>query len=175
MVEMQKKEQISRKVPAYVLVGFLGSGKTTVLSQLIEWCVERGLKPGLIINEFGDISIDGEALRQEGMPMTELSSGCVCCTIGEDMRRSLLEMATRPVPMSHNPFSFNICPAMRALSRSLCTIARCCRASLLGKTSTKSGCKNNSSVANPSMLCHSNVEEGGSTDEAANKASTPSV
>jgi G3E family GTPase len=96
MVEMQKKEQISRKVPAYVLVGFLGSGKTTVLGQLIEWCVERGLKPGLIINEFGDISIDGEALRQEGMPMTELSSGCVCCTIGDDMQRSLLEMGTRP-------------------------------------------------------------------------------
>jgi hypothetical protein len=52
MIEMQKKEQFPRKVPAYVLVGFLGSGKTAVLGQLIEWCVERGLKPGLIINEF---------------------------------------------------------------------------------------------------------------------------
>src|SRR5689334_16402291 len=74
MGEQQEREQLPRKVPAYVLVGFLGSGKTTVLGNLIEWCVEHDLKPGLIINEFGDISIDGEALRQEGMPMTELSS-----------------------------------------------------------------------------------------------------
>lgn len=96
MFEQQEVERIRPKTPAYVLVGFLGSGKTTVLGQLIEWCVARGLKPGLIINEFGDISIDGEALRQEGMPMTELSSGCVCCTAGEDMVLSLLDMTTRP-------------------------------------------------------------------------------
>lgn len=83
-------------VPAYVLVGFLGSGKTTVLSRLIEWCVDNHLKPGLIINEFGDISIDGEAVRQIGIQMTELTSGCVCCTAGEDMTLALIEMATRP-------------------------------------------------------------------------------
>jgi G3E family GTPase len=96
MMEQLSGKQAQRKIPAYVLVGFLGSGKTTVLAQLIEWCVEHDLKPGLIINEFGDISIDGEALRQEGMQMTELSSGCVCCTAGEDMLLSLLDMAARP-------------------------------------------------------------------------------
>lgn len=96
MFEQKETGPTQRKIPAYVLVGFLGSGKTTVLGQLIEWCVEHGLKPGLIINEFGEISIDGEALRQEGMQMTELSSGCVCCTAGEDLLLSLLNMATRP-------------------------------------------------------------------------------
>jgi G3E family GTPase len=90
------RSQDTKRVPAYALVGFLGSGKTTVLSQLIEWCVNNDLKPGLIINEFGDISIDGEAVRQVGLQMTELTSGCVCCTAGEDMTLALIEMATRP-------------------------------------------------------------------------------
>ncbi|HEX4205221.1 MAG TPA: GTP-binding protein [Ktedonobacteraceae bacterium] len=90
------KAQEQRRVPAYVLVGFLGSGKTTVLSQLIEWCVNAGLKPGLIINEFGDISIDGEEVRQVGLQMTELTSGCVCCTASGDMTQALIEMASRP-------------------------------------------------------------------------------
>jgi G3E family GTPase len=90
------RSQDNKRVPAYALVGFLGSGKTTVLSQLIEWCVNNDLKPGLIINEFGDISIDGEAVRQAGLQMTELTSGCVCCTAGEDMTLALIEMATRP-------------------------------------------------------------------------------
>ncbi|HEY4383952.1 MAG TPA: GTP-binding protein [Ktedonobacteraceae bacterium] len=40
-----------KRIPAYILVGFPGSGKTTVLSRLLEWCVEQGLKAGLIINE----------------------------------------------------------------------------------------------------------------------------
>jgi G3E family GTPase len=88
--------QPGKRVPAYVLVGFLGSGKTTVLAQLIEWCVDNHLKPGLIINEFGDISIDGEAVRQVGMQMTELTNGCVCCTAGMEMTMSLMEMASRP-------------------------------------------------------------------------------
>jgi G3E family GTPase len=90
------RSQNNKRVPGYVLVGFLGSGKTTVLSQLIEWCVNNKLKPGLIINEFGDISIDGEAVRQVGLQMTELTSGCVCCTAGEEMTLALIKMASRP-------------------------------------------------------------------------------
>ncbi|MBO0791545.1 MAG: GTP-binding protein, partial [Ktedonobacteraceae bacterium] len=90
------QERADQRVPVYVLVGFLGSGKTTVLGEMIGWCVERGLKPGLIINEFGEVSVDGEALREEGLAMTELTDGCVCCTAGEDLVPAIMEMARRP-------------------------------------------------------------------------------
>jgi G3E family GTPase len=85
-----------RKIPAYVLVGFLGSGKTTLLGKLIEHYVERDETPGLIVNEFGTVSIDGEMLRQEGMEMTELSNGCICCTADEDLIPALIMMSGNP-------------------------------------------------------------------------------
>jgi G3E family GTPase len=85
-----------KRIPAYILVGFLGSGKTTVLSHLLEWCVEQELKAGLIINEYGDVSIDGEALRQEGLPMLEVSAGCICCTASEELVPALLDLASKP-------------------------------------------------------------------------------
>jgi G3E family GTPase len=88
--------QTSTRLPAYILVGFLGSGKTTVLGHLLEWCVEQGLRPGLVINEYGDVSIDGEALRQEGLPLTELSEGCICCTASEELVPALLDIARQP-------------------------------------------------------------------------------
>lgn len=83
-------------VPAYVLCGFLGSGKTTLVGQLIDWAVENGLKPGLIINEFGAIGIDGAVLAQEGMNITELSNGCICCTAQQDLIPALITMALNP-------------------------------------------------------------------------------
>lgn len=85
-----------RKIPAYVLVGFLGSGKTTLLGKIIEYYVERGETPGLIVNEFGTVSIDGEMLRQEGMQMTELSNGCICCTADEELIPALIMMSSNP-------------------------------------------------------------------------------
>ncbi len=84
-----------RWIPAYILTGFLGSGKTTLLGALIEWSLGQGLKPGLIINEFGDVSIDGEAVRQEGLALTELSSGCICCTANEELITTLPQLAGR--------------------------------------------------------------------------------
>lgn len=95
-MSMLAHKRADQRVPVYVLVGFLGSGKTTVLGEMLGWCVEQGLKPGLIINEFGDVSIDGEALRDEGLAMTELTDGCVCCTAGEELVPAILEMARRP-------------------------------------------------------------------------------
>ncbi len=85
-----------KKVNAYVLVGFLGSGKTTLMGKLIGWCVDNGLTPGLIVNEFGAISIDGEMIKQEGMMLSELSNGCICCTAEGDVIPALIQMAAHP-------------------------------------------------------------------------------
>ena len=84
------------QVPTYVLVGFLGSGKTTLLNELIDWCLANGLTPGLVINEFGQVSIDGQTVQQAGVTMTELSNGCICCTAGEDFVPALIALALNP-------------------------------------------------------------------------------
>jgi G3E family GTPase len=95
-MEGLKTTRLERKrVPVYILVGFLGSGKTTVLSELVQWSLEHKLKPGLIVNEFGEVSIDGEAIRQEGLAMTELTNGCVCCTAGDELAPAVMETAAR--------------------------------------------------------------------------------
>ncbi len=90
------KSPNSLTVPTYVLVGFLGSGKTTLMGQLIEWCVSNGLTPGLVINEFGSVSIDGQTLRQGGLTVTELSNGCICCNAQGDLVPALIKMALNP-------------------------------------------------------------------------------
>lgn len=95
MEGLNTTRQERKRVPVYILVGFLGSGKTTVLSELVQWSLEHKLKPGLIVNEFGEVSIDGEAIRQEGLAMTELTNGCVCCTAGDELAPAVMEMVAR--------------------------------------------------------------------------------
>lgn len=66
----------------YVLSGFLGSGKTSLLSGLITQAKEEGLKPGVIMNELGELAFDSEAV-EEGVPLKEILNGCICCTGSE--------------------------------------------------------------------------------------------
>jgi G3E family GTPase len=96
MIDSSVKETKLNRKPAYVLVGFLGSGKTTLLGKLIGWCLENGMTPGLIVNEFGAVSIDGEMMRQEGMILSELSNGCICCTAEGDLIPALIQMSIHP-------------------------------------------------------------------------------
>ncbi|MDQ6422801.1 GTP-binding protein [Paenibacillus sp. LHD-117] len=71
-------------VPVYVLTGFLGSGKTTLLTRLLERLKSGGLQPAVIMNELGDINLDGQ-LVEGGVPMAELLSGCICCSMRGDL------------------------------------------------------------------------------------------
>jgi G3E family GTPase len=72
-----------RGMPVTIITGFLGSGKTTLLNHILS--DRQGLKVAVLVNEFGDINIDSQLLvsREEGM--VELSNGCICCTINEDL------------------------------------------------------------------------------------------
>ncbi len=79
--------------PATVLSGFLGSGKTTLLNHLLGGA--HGLRVAVVVNEFGEIGIDGRLL-QGAERFVELDNGCLCCSINEDLRRTLLELAARP-------------------------------------------------------------------------------
>ena len=63
-----------------LLFGFLGSGKTTLMRRIIEQRANR--QPmAVIVNEFGDVGIDGEILSGRDIDMVELTSGCLCCTL----------------------------------------------------------------------------------------------
>ena len=81
-------------IPATILTGFLGSGKTTLLKRVLTEA--HGQKIAVIENEFGEENIDNEILVQEsGEQIIQLNNGCVCCTIREDLRTTLSDLAAR--------------------------------------------------------------------------------
>jgi G3E family GTPase len=71
-------------VPVHVLSGFLGSGKTTLLSRVIDYYQARGLKAAVIMNELGEVNLDGQIVGND-VPMAELLGGCICCTSRGDL------------------------------------------------------------------------------------------
>ncbi|MED2971621.1 GTP-binding protein [Fictibacillus sp. B-59209] len=75
------------KIPTYILSGFLGSGKTTVLLKMLSDFKSRGLKPGIVLNELGQVNVEGHMFK--GEKMLEMLDGCICCTIQDDLREEL--------------------------------------------------------------------------------------
>ena len=81
-------------IPATILTGFLGSGKTTLLKRVLS--ESHGHKIAVIENEFGEENIDNEILVADTTEqILQLSNGCVCCTIREDLRSTLAELAAK--------------------------------------------------------------------------------
>ena len=81
-------------IPATILTGFLGSGKTTLLKRVLTEA--HGQKIAVIENEFGDENIDNEILvRDTGEQIIQLNNGCVCCSIREDLRTTLSDLAEK--------------------------------------------------------------------------------
>ena len=76
----------------YVIAGFLGSGKTSLLLPLAKAVSESGRKMAIIENEVGDIGVDDAVLSGEGLPVKEIYSGCVCCSLRMDLITTLLEL-----------------------------------------------------------------------------------
>jgi G3E family GTPase len=78
------------QLPVMILTGFLGSGKTTLLKRILE--EEHGLRIGVILNEFGEISIDGELVNMPEGGLMQLNNGCLCCTVREDFERAARQL-----------------------------------------------------------------------------------
>jgi G3E family GTPase len=85
---MNKK--INKKIPISVFTGFLGSGKTTLLNKIIQ--TNPHIKFGLIINEFGEIGIDGQILDNSKEEIVEMSNGCMCCVVRSDLIQVIEKM-----------------------------------------------------------------------------------
>ncbi len=77
-----------------IFSGFLGAGKTTLIKKLIKEAYQ-GEKIVLIENEFGEIGVDGGFLRDAGIEITEMNSGCICCSLVGDFAKALQEVASR--------------------------------------------------------------------------------
>src|SRR5574344_861563 len=77
--------------------GFLGAGKTTLIKKLIGE-VYAGEKLVLIENEFGEIGIDGGFLQDAGIKITEMNSGCICCSLVGDFGKALLKVLSDYAP-----------------------------------------------------------------------------
>jgi G3E family GTPase len=81
-------------IPATILTGFLGSGKTTLLKRVLTEA--HGQKIAVVENEFGDENIDNDILVQDTQEqIIQLNNGCVCCTIREDLRTTLSDLAAK--------------------------------------------------------------------------------
>jgi cobalamin biosynthesis protein CobW len=93
------------KVPTTVITGFLGAGKTTLIRHLLENA--QGRRIALVINEFGDVGVDGELLKgcnDEACPdddIVELANGCICCTVADDFLPTMQKLLDRPNPPEH--------------------------------------------------------------------------
>ncbi|GAB6989007.1 CobW family GTP-binding protein [Paenibacillus pini] len=83
--------------PIYILSGFLGSGKTTLLQKLIDFWQEQDLLPAVIMNEIGDVNLD-VLLVKEQVPMTEMLSGCICCTSRGDLSSEIANLIHKDSP-----------------------------------------------------------------------------
>ncbi|MEF7613502.1 cobalamin biosynthesis protein CobW [Aquincola sp. MAHUQ-54] len=99
----------TRKIPATVVTGFLGAGKTTLLRELL--ANAQGRRIAVIVNEFGELGIDGELLRgcgigcdEVGAPegqLFELANGCLCCTVQEEFYPVMEQLAARRDQIDH--------------------------------------------------------------------------
>ena len=85
------------RVPLVLLTGFLGAGKTTLVNRLLARRAVRGAtgKLGVIVNELGEIGIDGALLGGEAARQIELPGGCVCCVLGDELDRTLLDLVDK--------------------------------------------------------------------------------
>ena len=93
------------RVPCTVVTGFLGAGKTTLIRHILENA--NGKRLALIVNEFGDVGVDGEILRSCGVEscpeenIVELANGCICCTVADDFVPALDQILSRSPKVDH--------------------------------------------------------------------------
>jgi len=96
---------MTAKIPATVITGFLGAGKTTLIQHLLRHA--NGRRLALVINEFGEIGVDGEILRSCGIEacrdddIVELANGCICCIVVDNFLPTTEKLLNRPEPPDH--------------------------------------------------------------------------
>lgn len=92
-----KRKQVPPEVAGackvVIIAGFLGSGKTTLLKRLLDWETGRGMRPHVIMSEFGDLDIDGVLISDLKIGLTAITGGCACCDLRAELVRRQMEKA----------------------------------------------------------------------------------
>src|SRR5215831_4420317 len=92
-------ESHAERLPVTIITGFLGSGKTTFLNHIV--ASQHGLKIAVIVNEIGEIGIDSELIVSAGDGVMELSNGCICCSLNNDLVDSIFQVLERREPVDY--------------------------------------------------------------------------
>lgn len=91
---LQAMDASKHGLPVTIITGFLGSGKTTLLNHILT--NQEGLRTAVLVNEFGEVGIDNDLLITTGDDnMVELSNGCICCTINNDLLEAVYKVLER--------------------------------------------------------------------------------
>lgn len=94
MTSMTLSPPKDRKIPVTVITGYLGSGKTTLLNHILSG--QQGRKVAVIVNEFGEVGIDGQLIVQnDDEQLIEFNNGCLCCTVRGDLIETITKLQER--------------------------------------------------------------------------------
>ena len=96
-----------REIPVLLLTGYLGSGKTTLVNQILN--NRKGIRFAVIVNDLGEVNIDAGLIQQGGVvgkkddSLVALQNGCICCTLKTDLIEQLCEITSANPNLSHKP------------------------------------------------------------------------
>ncbi|HIK18413.1 MAG TPA: GTP-binding protein [Leptolyngbyaceae cyanobacterium M33_DOE_097] len=90
---------LAKAIPVTVITGYLGSGKTTLLNRILTY--EHGKKVAVIVNEFGDVGIDGQLVLNADEEILEMNNGCICCTVRGDLIRMIGNLMDKQEKFDH--------------------------------------------------------------------------
>lgn len=97
--EITPPPEAETRIPATIITGFLGSGKTTLLNYILRQ--PHGRRVAVLINEFGDVDIDGDLVVSADRDLVALTNGCICCSMSDGLAAALERLLGRK-----NPFDF---------------------------------------------------------------------
>lgn len=91
---MSEQTNQFQPIPLTILTGFLGAGKTTLLNHILH--SEHGLRIAVLVNDFGEVNVDSRLIVDVQGETVSLSNGCICCTIRDDLLRTVIRLLARP-------------------------------------------------------------------------------
>ena len=94
---MTEIQDITEPIPVTIISGFLGAGKTSLLNHILN--ADHGLRVAVLVNDFGEVNIDAELISGvSGESTINLSNGCICCSIRDDLLEATVQLVQRPDP-----------------------------------------------------------------------------